>query len=156
MNETEFWLEVPEFENVYVSNLGNVKKMLWGKLTSAPYHYDKNGYRRVSVNRKTICIHQLVAMAFLGHRPCGMKLVVDHINKDKTDNRPDNLQIVSVRHNARNRKNTTSKYQGVSWHKGMGKWQSRIRIDGKQKYLGAFDSEFEAYGAYLSARIKVA
>ena len=33
--------------------------------------------------RKVRRIHQLVAMAFLGHVPCGFKLVVNHIDLDR-------------------------------------------------------------------------
>ena len=38
-------------------------------------------------------------MAFLNHKPNGNKLVVDHINNVKTDNRLSNLQIITQRKN---------------------------------------------------------
>ena len=42
----------------------------------------------------------------------------------------------------------SSKYRGVSWHKGHNKWRAEVRMDGKKVYLGHFDDEAEAALAY--------
>lgn len=42
--------------------------------------------------------------------------------------------------------------QGVRFHKGWGKFEARIRIDGKLKGLGYFDTGTEAYSAYKVAK----
>jgi ribosomal protein L15E len=72
-------------------------------------------------------------MAFLNHTPCGYKIVVDHIdNNIKTDNRLENLQLITQRENvSKDIKNTSSKYIGVCWHKKAKKWRSSIQINGK-------------------------
>lgn len=44
----------------------------------------------------------------------------------------------------------TSKYKGVGWHKAKGKWVAQIQVSGKKKHLGLFNSEEEAYQAYLN------
>ena len=45
----------------------------------------------------------------------------------------------------------TSKYKGVSWNKYGDKWQSYIKINGKQRHLGYFTSEEAAAEAYQNA-----
>jgi len=42
------------------------------------------------------------------------------------------------------KKEKSSKYFGVSWHKIKGKWIARIRKDGKKIYGGYFDDEVDA------------
>ena len=68
------------------------------KQTKRPIGYSTVG---LSINgvSKTYLVHQLVAMAFLGHNPSGMKLVIDHINGDKNDNSVNNLRIVTQKEN---------------------------------------------------------
>ena len=44
-----------------------------------------------------------------------------------------------------------SRYQGVSWHKGHNKWRAEIRIDGKKKYIGHYNSQYEAAVVYDEA-----
>ncbi len=78
--------------------------------------------------------------------------MVDHINCNQLDNQCHNLRIVSSRENQQNlHKNKRSKFPGVCWNKGVNKWQSQIRINGKRKHLGIFTSEQEAFSAYLKA-----
>lgn len=43
---------------------------------------------------------------------------------------------------------TSSKYKGVGWHKNSKKWQARIDIKGKRKYLGLYNTEIDAHNAY--------
>ena len=45
----------------------------------------------------------------------------------------------------------TSKYPGVSWEKTRNNWRSGININGKNKFLGRYKTEIEAYEAYLKA-----
>ena len=98
---------------------------------------------------KTRYYHKLVAEAFLNHVPCGMKLVINHINFNKQDNRVENLEIVTQRKNSSHRQNKgTSKYTGVSWSKGSKKWEVKIRINGGRKNLGYFTNELAASKAY--------
>jgi hypothetical protein len=151
----EVFKDIPNYNGVYrVSNIGRVQRLLKGnkfkfnKLTKL-----NNGYLAVqlSLNNKgkIFQVHQLVAMAFLNHKPCGHRLVVDHINNNPLDNRLDNLQIVSARENtSKDRKGYSSKYVGVTWHKVAKKWVTHIFIDNKKEYLGLFKKELDAANAY--------
>lgn len=78
-----------------------------------------------------------------------MKWVINHKNLNKLDNRKINIEIVSSRENS-NKKHlkSSSKYVGVYWHNSSKKWASNIATGGKQKHLGLFETELEAYLAY--------
>ena len=116
MNNIEIYKNVTGYEGIYqVSNLGNVKSLerkVIGKLDSIrtlkekvlKNNLNKKGYYLVGLmkdnKQATKKVHQLVAIAFLGHTPCGMKLVVDHIDNNPLNNRVDNLQIITQRENS--------------------------------------------------------
>ena len=93
-------------------------------------------------------VNQIMAIAFLSHKPCGHKIVVDHIDNNKLNNKLYNLQLITHRENISKDKKGSSKYTGVCWHKIKNKWQSSIAINGKIKYLGIFTNEIEAAQAY--------
>ena len=150
--KTEIWKDIKDYGGLYkVSNLGRVKSLKFGKERILSAATNATGYSLVALcngKTKAITVHQLVAMAFLNHKPCGYKLVVDHINTIKTDNRLENLQVITHRQNCTKDKKGTSKYTGVHWCKPRNKWRAEIRINGKTKYLGSFKSELEASEAY--------
>lgn len=83
--------------------------------------------------------------------PCPPGLEVDHINRDKLDNRKENLRLVTRSQNCANRgcfKNSKSQYKGVRWNKKMGLWEAAIRKDNVITNLGAYDDEIAAASAY--------
>jgi hypothetical protein len=162
----EIWKDIPGYEGIYqVSNLGKIKSIprvtnntkgcyITKELILKHSLCKSRGYPvvRVSIKsvRKTIVIHQAVAMAFLNHTPCGHKIVVDHINEDKTDNRVENLQVITNRENCSKSRlgKGSSKYTGVSWSKSNKKWISQICVNGKREKLGYFNCELEASISY--------
>ena len=164
----EIWKDIPDYEGLYqVSNLGRVKSLPkeWvggngvirkhnGKILKGwkdPRGYYKTCLCKDSITKK-FSVHQLVAMAFLGHIPNGFELVIDHINDDPSDNRVENLQIVTQRFNAcKTQGKYSSKYKGVSWNKYAKKWLAKITISGKQKHLGRYIDELQAHQAYQNA-----
>lgn len=76
---------------------------------------------------------------------------VDHINRDKLDNRSSNLRLVDRSTNSLNsgkRKHNTSGYKGVTWHKASGKWSAQIMVKGKKYHLGLYTEPQEASVAY--------
>ena len=101
-------------------------------------------------------VHQLVAESFLNHKRCGMKLVVNHIDFDKTNNKLDNLEIVTTRENT-NQKHlkSYSNFTGVSWNKRANKWIASIKINNKNKYLGYYSNELEASKAYQKELLNI-
>ena len=150
----EEFRDVIGYEGLYqVSNLGRVKSFRNPKERILKPSITNSGYAQVilykSGFKKNISVHQLVAMAFLNHTPCGHELVVDHINDNKLDNRFENLQLISNRENTcRTQGNYSSKYKGVSFNKLSNKWIAYIKIDGKHRRLGLFTCELAAHLAY--------
>lgn len=74
---------------------------------------------------------------------------VDHVNRNSLDNRRSNLRSATP---SQSRMNSTpkgrSQYMGVSWSKSAGKWQATCTYQGKRKWIGGYDTEIEAAGAY--------
>ena len=154
----EIYKDVKGYEGLYqVSNYGNVKSFVRSDGRILKPGLGGVGYLLVVLYKnekgKSKNVHQLVAESFLNHTPCGMKLVVNHIDFDKTNNHVSNLEIVTNRENT-NKKHikSSSKYIGVGWDKSRQKWVSRIRINGKLKQLGRFSTEIEASEAYQNKR----
>ena len=157
----EIFRDIKNYEGIYqVSDLGNVKSL--ARKDSIGRRVDEKvlkggkgngGYLTVCLmkdsKRKTAKTHQLVAMAFLNHVPCGHKLIVNHKNFIRQDNRAENLELDTARNNT-NKKHlkSSSEYTGVSWKKSHEKWQAAIHINGKSKYLGLFACELKAAYAY--------
>jgi len=82
---------------------------------------------------------------------------IDHINGIRTDNRLVNLRSVTHRENQKNIKRSTcntSGRVGVRWEGHRSKWRSAIKVDGREKHLGSFDSFAEASAARKAAEIK--
>ncbi len=152
------WRDIPGYEGHYqISDKGLVKSLKWGKERILKPRYMR-GYQNVWLskdgNTKSIQVHQLVTMAFLGHTPNGMSVTVDHINGVKDDNRPENLRLVSHRENIHayyRQAPSTSRYVGVSWDKKTGKWTAQIYVNKKDIYLGRFVCEDKAAKAYQDA-----
>ena len=150
----EIYKDVIGYEGVYqVSNLGNVKSFRYGKERQMKQSKDSSGYLVIGIRLNNVPkirrVHQLVAESFLNHTRCGYKLVVNHIDFNKTNNKLDNLEIVTQRENS-NQKHlkSSSKYVGVCWDKNRNKWHSKIRINGKMVNLGRFEDELDASKAY--------
>jgi hypothetical protein len=75
--------------------------------------------------------------------------MLDHINRDRCDNRICNLRIVNHQENQFNRND-----KGYCWHKLRKKWMSSIKVNKQQIHLGYFNTEDEARNAYLIAKEK--
>lgn len=150
-----------EFGKGYDSN-GNVFWFDLDDYIKIKDHYwlqYNNGYfvalYRENGKSKTIQLHRLI----LGIQDEDWhKIVADHINGIKYDNRKDNLRVANRTQNCSNiskRKNNTSGVTGVYWHKGKNKWIASIHdAPGHSKELGAFNSFEEAVKARKEGEIK--
>ncbi len=108
---------------------------------------NKQGYIQAMINKKTVTLHR-----FLLNLHAESKLIVDHINGFRADNRRANLRMTtytSNQHNVkRNSKRNSSGFRGVGKHSQCNKWQASVNVDKKLKYLGLYDTAEEAARAY--------
>lgn len=111
------------------------------------------GYENIKINNKKHKSHRLAWFYFYNEIP----YKIDHINHIKNDNRIVNLRNTNHNTNCKNKsmsKNNTSGHCGVYFHSKNNKWTSSIRVNGKQKHLGSFNSKLEAIQARENANIK--
>jgi hypothetical protein len=93
---------------------------------------------------------------FLLRPPAGAQ--IDHIDGDGLNNRRDNLRLASAGDNQRNKAkyvSNTSGFKGVTWSKQRQKWQAQIGFEGKNLYLGMFDSVEDAAETYRLAAARL-
>lgn len=113
-----------------------------------------DGYRRIQVDKKLYYAHQLIWLWVYGEIP---SQEVDHINRDRDDNRLCNLRLAKPGENSQNKaryKTNTSGCAGVGWNTKAGKWQARIMHKGKSIHLGYHETLEEAAAARAAAKAK--
>jgi hypothetical protein len=142
--------QIPNYIDYKVSNTGVVYSFKRGSAKVMKLTKDKYGYLRVGLTKdgkeKKFRVHQLVASAFLNHKIDGHKVCVDHINNIKSDNRVENLQLLSNRDNIN--KSIKSKHKGVGYYKNLNKFRARAMVNGKHIHIGYYSSQKEATDAY--------
>ncbi len=117
----------------------------------------KDGYLQIKFRGygcSSFC-HRLAVVLMTGAWPDGE---VDHINGIRTDNRWENLRLVSRSQNMRNRKigrRNTSGIMGVHWCKRFSCWKARIDKDGEKFNLGSFRNLLDAASARKSAEMRL-
>jgi len=112
----------------------------------------KDGYLRIRIGEKTYPAHRLAWLIYYRESP---DAIIDHINRDRFDNRIVNLRLVTHSENMQNRKlqiNNKSGFRGVSWDSKYGKWRARINSQGKCINLGYHDTAEKASKAFELAR----
>lgn len=106
------------------------------RVSSHSWQFHSMGY---ATSGGSILLHRLIMGAKKGQ-------MVDHINRDKLDNRKANLRFCSHRQNSQNRK-----AKGYCIEKRTGKFYSQIKVDDRRIHLGTFETKEQAISAYRRA-----
>lgn len=118
-------------------------------LSSVHWYYHKSsGYAYTKFNGKDIAMHHLILS------PC-KHFQIDHINRNRLDNRAENLRYATVAQNRANKsrqRNNVTGHSGVFWYKKIRRWVAGI---GKPRiHLGTYKTKRAAISVYEKARME--
>jgi len=133
-------------DNLYYFDLD-----MLSKLENHAWIVNNQRYLGASIEGAPTFAHHLV----IGKPSKG--LVVDHIDRDRCNNRKNNLRVVTISQNSANTGlllRNTSGFKGVCWDKNRGKWKAALNNNGKTLNLGRFDSAIDAAVAYDEIAVK--
>lgn len=116
------------------------------------WHIDNKGYVKIRTRNKDLFLHNVVKS-----KP--KDLIVDHINRNKLDNRQENLRILTRAQNMQNvgsNKRSETGIRGVSIEKRWNKirYRARVTVNKKEISLGYYDTIEEAEKAVIEGRKK--
>jgi hypothetical protein len=109
----------------------------------------KLGYVMIGVDLKRYYAHRLAFVYMLGYMP----EQVDHIDRDRTNNRWSNLREASNKENNANKISPNvlnGGYRGVRQIKS-GRWAARIKVGKREKHIGVYATKEHAARAYNEA-----
>ena len=113
-----------------------------------------NGYRYICYKGKRYKASRLAFLYMKGYFP---ENEVDHKDRNKINDKWDNLREISSQCNHRNMgmlKNNTSGVKGVWFWKNRKQWISEIKINRKKEILGRFKNKTDAVKARWEAEKK--
>jgi hypothetical protein len=96
----ETWVDLPEYSDYYwISNFGNVKKKINGRILKARQHSGGYNYVQLSINGKetNITLHRFIAKAFISNPE--NKPYINHRDGNKLNNTIDNLEWTTASEN---------------------------------------------------------
>ena len=151
----EVWLPIKGYVGFYeISNLGRVKSLKrTANVKNGGFRTVKEkilkqevvigNYRRVLLrkngNGKRFAVHRLVAFHFL--KEDKNRLFVNHIDKNPSNNKVENLEWVNRRENQTHASlNCSNNHYAVHYMKNQGDYQVSIFYNGVKNYLGTFKS----------------
>lgn len=115
---------------------------------------DIRGYQIIRLDHTKYRAHRLAWLYVCGVWPTEE---LDHINRDRSDNRVANLRLASRPENSQNtspKRSNTSGRKGVSWHARTGRWRAHLTLNRRGIHLGYFRDINDAIAARKAAEAK--
>lgn len=131
-----------------------ISRFKWSlsRQTRGEYCYARTSLPRTGRRQRHMLMHRMILQA----QPWEQ---VDHANGNCLDNRRSNIRICSHRQNQFNQRKqnrvTSSAFKGVCLCKQTQLWMARIKIFGRNRWLGRHRTEREAALAYNAAAIEL-
>lgn len=115
---------------------------------------NSQGYLVLSIRDKRYLVHRVCWLLSTGSWP---ERQLDHIDHQRTNNRRSNLREASHAENGKNQRRRANQTgsSGVTKRKDTGKWQARIRSEGRTHNLGCFATEAQAIQARELAKAEL-
>lgn len=104
---------------------------------------NSRGYRHIRIDNKFYQAHRLIWIFF--NEKLDSDITIDHINRDRSDNRIENLRTATNSENNRNSQRSDHSSVGV-WRAGN-RFVANYNDNGKRHYIGRFDTQSEAIEA---------
>jgi len=123
---------------------------------NAPSVHKHTGYVRIAIKGKKYPVHRII-WALANNILPDINHQIDHINGIRSDNRIDNLRLVTASGNSRNtafHRLNKDKNIGLYYRKDRKKWRVGITIKNKRIWLGCFNSKKDAMNARKEAETK--
>ena len=103
----------------------------------------QRGYLMVKVGKHYMLAHRVIWAIHYGEQP---PAEIDHKNRDKKDNRINNLRAATA---VENKQNSVGK--GYSRLRS-GRYQARVKLGGRLISCGTYDTPEEAHAAYINKK----
>jgi len=128
-------MEIQGFENYLIYEDGRVFTKKYNRFLTHKNH--NSGYNAVTLYKNNKCknllLHRLIAIHYIPNPE--NKPYVDHINRDKSDNRVENLRWATNSENQQNKgksKNNTSGHKNIFYYKAKDRWVFTKSINEKK------------------------
>ena len=117
---------------IYLPKVGKLFDLKYGRIPGWLKH---DGYWQVSHMDVKYYAHRVIWLLNYGYWPN----VVDHIDRDRANNKIDNLREVNALESSTNKSGWgKSGVKGVWWDSHRGLWISQVRHKGKAHFVGRF------------------
>ena len=126
---------------------GRIERLFKSGWRSVVGSDDGKSYLVIEVDGKKMFFHRIIGYCFLGLDIENPKITIDHINRNPSDNRVENLRL------ATNQQQQFNKNPKGYTMRRNGRYQARIVINGEYIHLGTYDTFEEAHQAYLDAKV---
>ena len=135
---------------IYKRGGGVLKNPYWNVVKQTPH---KQGYSNIGLDGKTYLYHRVV------YKVCNPEWDITDDSRDNEidhicgvrplDNRIENLRVLNRQ---QNQCNNLHWVKGYNFDKRRNKYKAQIKINGKIKHIGCYDTPEEAREAYLKAK----